>query len=922
MERIIDKEITNIETSMALDAAGLSFDDLKVSVEIARAQITELKAIMATDPMQQLTKDLGDRTTEVHNIFLKLIAVKEQALKAAKFKPDQQVLEAKAYEDFNRAVESTAKVIAKFSQTGGTSLKDFGTLTSAIMNEIQQDFADAEQSQKEFTRALESGTSLIASAFGKLGLATTDMAEDFGRDLSDIQIAATKLKLDPKAAFAPFVTQIARMMISLKRTGQEIPAIFQTMFNVVAKMHPQIQRIIGAWESLPKATREAIERTNIELGLLKIPSIIGIDAAVQQLEFLGAAFESVRVRFEAGDISRGEFNKVAEAIQKIIKSQGLLEKAGDKGLTITLPIEIIPEIEVAEFDPLAGLSDEIQAVYKAINTQRESRGFEKLFPAEAAGAQLREFVEEFKRVKSLFEAGQITGAKFDLEVGIIIGKIDKDRLRQQAGESIPDEFPIDLIPEVDLTEVYGPAGAFQVIQGELDQAGFSFSLDTTPTLESFKELETKYSDLRAVTTDPLQLAVADEQLRAAVQQIERLGGEFARLGEVIHQIEDMDKFLKLVNTDLAAAKRLVADLVKESDKLTKPWLDVFDAIDAWVQGGMPAVAQAIEDAEGRIIEFGETSKQMFRELTVRTIDEFAYALADAFFEGRDALKKFAKEAIKQLTAMIVKALILQAIMRTFGGVSVGGGVAAGAGGGGFGGGVTSTTGATGGQFFQRDFTGFYKRGGIVPPAGPQPIVTGYETGGIIPAARPQPVLIGYEAGGVVEDTRRKTERIRSQSRLMGYKMGGIVQPSRPQSTIIGYEAGGLVKEKRENKRIRPFPAQRGMIVPGIDTGEDKVLIAARPKEAVLPPSLTDFLMRAATQEIHRPEAAERVVAPSRRTAQSPDRPGTTALGESPASGQLIIQIQAWDSNDVRRFFEKHHEDLAHGLRHGRLRRTM
>lgn len=54
--------------------------------------------------------------------------------------------------------------------------------------------------------------------------------------------------------------------------------------------------------------------------------------------------------------------------------------------------------------------------------------------------------------------------------------------------------------------------------------------------------------------------------------------------------------------------------------------------------------------------------------------------------------------------------------------------------------------------------------------------------------------------------------------------------------FLGFEQGGIVPVAG---------AQRGLLVPGVDTGRDSVLVATRPGEAILPPELTQFLLEAA-----------------------------------------------------------------------------
>ena len=63
--------------------------------------------------------------------------------------------------------------------------------------------------------------------------------------------------------------------------------------------------------------------------------------------------------------------------------------------------------------------------------------------------------------------------------------------------------------------------------------------------------------------------------------------------------------------------------------------------------------------------------------------------------------------------------------------------------------------------------------------------------------------------------------------LPGFSQGGVVG-----SVGIPLGMGGVIG------------ANRGLIVPGIDTGFDKVPVIARPGEAVLPPELTNFLLEA------------------------------------------------------------------------------
>jgi TP901 family phage tail tape measure protein len=827
-----DKMADRINRAIESGASGGVPTALRQTLDDMRADIQEV----FTDPALQTAIDaaFGHVTKVMGNINRLSEQTAEQTSKQIQKILDRTGVRTK--EDAIRifdiehadAVEQRLRAIGQEVQNYIKKKKDisqFGSFWSDVEKEVAESAKKQAESIALITQAIDRGTSLIETAFKSAGLATTSMAAQFVGSMQDVKTAAKALPDQSLVndTLRPFARRAAEIMIGLARSGQAMPEGFQEVYDELVALEPQMARLVEVYTSIPQSVRRTIGNINEAFKAFQIPPLKGKDEAIAELRVLVEEYEAAVYEMERGDIAAPELKAREADIRKFIAR--LLQAIGDDlPEDLVIPVNIKPEIS--------------NTVIDQINKELERLKLPTIFDTDSQAETLKAFSSVYATVDKLFREGTIG---LDTFRGLKAAMKDAvDEMGPEARQALADlglTIPVGIDPDFEIDDA-GPKQKIQQILDDIKQTtGVDIVITPQINLDAIDAIRQKYDEFvaHAAEISPFDFAAGMDQFRSLF--IETLGEAIPRLDEVAGETFDWSKFLRLVVANLGAAKTQIADLAQAAEDANKPWLDSFAAIEAWVAGGTEAVSETVKDAGDRIVKFTDTVNTSLRGTLIDIAYDLGDALADAFFEGGEALKRFAKQAIKDILAIIAKLVIMRTIMSFF------------------------------------------------PGAGVFGIATGASKGAIVGAT-------AAAKGGVLASTNKTFKTI-----------------ANTRKTI--------------NSTSKIFTAATGRLLPGIDTGEDKLMVFARPREAILPPELTDYLLRAAHRTIHRDDepAAQRSRPTGRRTGQSPDI-GIPIDSITPAGGNVYFyQIQAWDRKDVGRFLREHHPELNAAIRFGRARRS-
>lgn len=176
---------------------------------------------------------------------------------------------------------------------------------------------------------------------------------------------------------------------------------------------------------------------------------------------------------------------------------------------------------------------------------------------------------------------------------------------------------------------------------------------------------------------------AREAARAAIDEEERL-----RLQAVDIEIEALNR---LVDQHEANEKEILADIaLKEREKVAisrdagirrlelqrefvAQMITSEEALLEAIREGMDKLRHDLESGRKVVQDFGDELKTALKEELLRDVDRLAARLADVGNAGRQSWRDFAEQILRDLAAIMIRLLLIQAIKSAIGGFGSGGG---------------------------------------------------------------------------------------------------------------------------------------------------------------------------------------------------------------------------------------------------------
>jgi TP901 family phage tail tape measure protein len=648
-----------------IDQLARSVGKVAPTAKLAGLSIDEFLAAISAVTKQGVSTN--EAVTGVRSVMNALIKPTEGAQEAARklgIQFDSSRLKGGRFKDFLAELAEVTELDERVLSKLFPNIKAFATVANLAANDVK-DFND-------ILASMEDKAGATAEAVAKVEETTS---QKFKKMLAEIKIFFVGVGGAAKPFVDDIIERIRAFFRDLNSRRNQVQAFLKIVFQAIGQIGRIIGKIFSEGDTVKFITNiitGAIE-AGIKIVIAAIPTLvalarrIGREFAIALIDSIfGTSNEAIARRLASG--KRGFFRAglralgITEEEAENLAAMGRQLKDLESGLG-TLQARTL-RTGATDVD-----RENFKKTKEAIErTRRELGGSAFAGVSESDQALLREstkmFLENAKQVgvdflkdlpsglsdetkKAMEELGEIVGPEFDQAMADAIAADDKirDKAAKEAGKDLAESVS------------EGIGTGVQVTEGGADVSGMMAEIEigvdrATSSMQEFRQERARIMQLAEGGFITQTEAVEREKLL-----IENTTAEIDRLQERIQATREAASapLLKLIGEELDEMSAKLAGFKEQLKDLNASQGDFFTGF----QAGLLQTMQKMGDLRMAGLQLGQS---------------LAGALGDgiviALTKGREALREYAVNFLKQMAEMILKALIFRAIMAGLGAAGI------------------------------------------------------------------------------------------------------------------------------------------------------------------------------------------------------------------------------------------------------------